>query len=77
MTTRYEFRTRKGMFAVQQRDDGHWITMFENEALEPHETAEKAAHALSSGEGVWPSCGDTSEFGIPEELSGWRRVLSL
>lgn len=76
MTTRYEFETPKGLFALQRRADGMWVTMFESEALEPHITPEKAAHALASGEGVWPSCGDPSVLGIPDELSGWRRVRS-
>lgn len=74
MTTRYEFATPKGLFALQRRKDGMWVTMFENEALEPHKTPERAAHALSSGEGVTPSCGNTSSLGIPAELSAWRRV---
>jgi len=72
----YEFRTRAGAFRIVPHGGG-WVAMFEAELLSPaYQTAQHALDDLAGGHTDWPSCGDPSLLGIPEDLSDWRSLRS-
>jgi hypothetical protein len=65
----WEYSTRAGNFRIVPRADGRFVTMYEDEALDPYPSPETAAEALANGDGAMPSSGvDTSTLGIPEEI---------
>lgn len=67
----YAYRTRVGTFRIAQQPDGRWQALFEDEALGSYATPQQAIEDLAGGYTFWPSCGDPSQFGLPEELAGW------
>jgi len=50
------------------------VLVFDNETLEHHASPEAAAEALANGTCFWPSAGDPSQLGIPEDVSDWTLV---
>lgn len=70
----YRFKTKVGDFHILQRQDGNWHPMFQDEDLGPYQTAQHALDDLAGGHTYWPSCGDPSQYGLPDELSEWELV---
>ena len=69
----YEFKTRVGMFRIVTRG-GRWLAMFEDESLGPYNTPQQALDDLAGGHSDWPSCGDPSTLGLPDELCDWNFI---
>lgn len=69
--TRYEFATHAGVFRIAVTANGRWQAMFEDEGLGSYTTPQQALDDLVGGHTFWPSCGDPSRFGLPEELADW------
>lgn len=67
------FPTRAGMAEIIPQSGG-FVLVFDGDALEHHGSAEAAAEALANGTCTWPSAGDPSKFGIPEEIGDWTFV---
>ncbi|MFM1991319.1 MAG: hypothetical protein RJA99_4276 [Pseudomonadota bacterium] len=67
------YRTRVGMFRIAQSSDGRWHPWFEDEDLGSYPTAQHACDDLVGGHTHWPSCGDPSRLGLPDEISAWNR----
>lgn len=70
----YYHKTTAGEFRIAQERGGRWQTMFEDEGLGSYDTAQQALDDLAGGHTHWPSCGDPSRFGLPNELSDWTLV---
>jgi hypothetical protein len=72
--TRYAYATRKGTFYIQRRpSDQKWSIWFEDDCLDaPYATAQQAVEDLANGHSTWPSFGDPSLLGIPEDISYWK-----
>lgn len=73
MSVVFSYATKRGTFRITQRADGRWTLWFKDEALENHPSAQSAAEAVADGGCFWPSIGDPSELGIPEDVSEWER----
>lgn len=72
--TRYAFNTQKGLFVIFQNQHG-WNIWFDGDVIDgPFQTAQAAAEDLSNGHCGWPSFGDPSTLGIPEDISEWMRA---
>ena len=69
----YRVKTRAGLFRIVPHQ-GRWVAMFEDEALGSYISPQQAAEDVAGGHVFWPSCGDTSVFGIPEDVSEWDLV---
>lgn len=67
----YTYRTRAGTFRIVQQPDGHWQAMYEDEGLGSYSSPQHALDDLAGGYTFWPSCGDPSQLGLPDELSDW------
>ncbi len=67
------YRTRAGIAEIIP-ERGGFVLVFDEERLEHHVTREAAAEALANGTCSWPSAGDPSKLGIPEDISEWQRV---
>jgi hypothetical protein len=67
---RWIFKTRAGLAQVIRVPRGYDL-VFDDEILESHASAASAAEALANGTCFWPSAGDPSELGIPEDISEW------
>lgn len=76
MSGYWQHRTGLGIFFIMPRNDGRFTLMFENEALESHHSPESAAQEVAGGHCYWPSIGNPSRLGIPEELSEWTWVAN-
>ena len=70
---RWIYKTRAGLAEIRP-EWGGVVLVFDDEALEHHASAEAAAEALANGTCFWPSAGDPSKLGIPEELGEWTFV---
>lgn len=70
MKTRYSYRTRVGVFAIVF-ERGRWHVLFEDEPLGSYATATQALDDLVGGSTYWPSCGNPSQFSLPDDLSDW------
>lgn len=66
-----QFRTRRGVFTIKP-DAGMFALWFEDE--KHHHSPSNAAAAVADGGCIWPSFGDTSRLGIPEEIADWSFV---
>lgn len=75
MSGYYRFTTRVGQFRIVP-SAGRWEAMFQDEKLGNYATAQLALGDLAGGHCDWPSCGDPSQFGLPDDLSDWRFVRS-
>jgi hypothetical protein len=70
----WRFETRFGRFAIAHVQ-GRWHAVWENESLGSYHSPEAALDDLVGGHTFTPSSGiDTSECGLPEELSEWEFV---
>ena len=68
----YYYKTRAGLFKIVQERNGRWQAMYEDEGLGgDYPTAQHALDDLLAGHTFWPSCGDPSTFGLPDDLSDW------
>lgn len=71
MSEYFWFKTRKGTFRIV-RDGDRWRPVFEDEVLMgSYPSPQHALDDLARGSTDWPSCGDPSELGLPEEISDW------
>lgn len=68
----FYFKTRVGTFRIIHRA-GRWHAMFEDEDLGAYMTCQQAAHDLAGGHAFSPSCGDPSQYGVPDDLGEWSR----
>lgn len=67
----FSYRARPGTFRIVQEPNGRWQAMFEDEGLGSYPHPQAALDDLAGGYSHWPSCGDPSAFGLPDELSDW------
>jgi hypothetical protein len=67
-------RTRAGLAEIIPDRGVGFVLVFDNETLEHHASPEAAAEALANGTCFWPSAGDPSQLGIPEDVSDWTLV---
>ena len=65
------FQTRAGLAEITSERNGGFTLTFDEAALEHHASPENAADALANGTCFWPSAGDPSTFGIPEDIREW------
>lgn len=74
--THFWFPTRQGLASIRYRQTVHgayaWALSFDEELLGFYARADTAAAEIATGGCSWPSFGDTSELGIPEELREWK-----
>lgn len=68
----FSHRTRKGTFYISPGFGG-WSIMFDGDNLGTYATPQQAAEDLANGYCSWPSFGNPSGLGIPEDLSFWQR----
>ena len=68
------YRTRAGIAEIVPERDGSFVIVFDEEALEHHASHEAAAEALANGTCSWPSAGEPSRLGIPEDIDDWTFV---
>jgi hypothetical protein len=71
---RWVYRTRAGLAQIVPDRGGGFMLIFDDEALEHHASPGAAAEALANGTSFWPSAGDPSRLGIPEDISDWTFV---
>ena len=70
----FSFQSRAGEFRIVPREKG-WYGHFEDECFDgPFPTPQGAAEDIANGHSGWPSCGDPSRLGVPEDLSDWRCI---
>lgn len=72
--TRWVYNTAEGLAEIVASPRCGYTLIFDGDALEWHASPHSAAEALANGTCSWPSFGDPSELGVPEEISGWRRA---
>lgn len=73
MAFAFACRTRFGTFSIVPHG-GRWLAMYGNENLGSYHRPEAALDDLVGGHTFTPSNGvDTSEVGLPEDLSEWER----
>jgi hypothetical protein len=70
---KWVFRTHTGQAQIVPTPKGFAI-VFAGETLEYHASPAAAAEALANGTCFWPSAGDPSKTGIPEDIGEWQRV---
>lgn len=68
---RYSYKTRHGTAVIQKQPDGRWMLLFEGEGLGIYQNPSVAAEEFANGYCTWPSAGDPTPWGVPEELDGW------
>lgn len=76
MSGYYRYATRAGEFRIVQEPSGRWQAMFEGEGLGSYQHPWQAAEDLAGGHTYTPSCGDSANFGLPEDLADWELVRS-
>ncbi len=74
MSGQWEFLTPLGAFRIMPRDDGRFDLVFEAEGLGGYYSPEQALEDLVGGSCFWPSIGDPTKLGIPDDLSDWTFV---
>jgi hypothetical protein len=67
----YSHNTRHGTFWVAIQDDRRWHVVFDGDSLGGYDDPHSAAYELANGLTYWPSFGDPTALGIPEELDDW------
>lgn len=71
MSEYFWFKTRAGTFRIVREGD-RWRPTFEDERLMGlYSSPQKALDDLANGATDWPSCGDPSELGLPEDIGEW------
>ena len=74
MTEHFRFATRVGVFRIV-RDGDRWRPWFEDELLMGrYRTPQQALDDLAGGYTDWPSCGDPSRLGLPDDIGEWEHV---
>ena len=74
MTGYFQFKTHAGIFRIVPHG-GLWAAAFEDETLGVNYlSAQHALDDLAGGHCDWPSCGDPSSFGLPDDIGGWTFV---
>lgn len=69
----YRCTTTAGEFRIVFVN-GRWHCEFNGERFDGNYTnARSAAEDLANGHTAWPSCGDPSALGVPEDLSDWKQ----
>lgn len=71
---RWIFKTRKGLAEIVPQRGGSFTLLFDGQALEEHSSQMAAADALANGTCYWPSFGNPTGLGIPEDISEWTFV---
>jgi hypothetical protein len=74
LMAKWIFKTRAGLAEIIPQGGGSFVLVFDGEALENHTSPAAAAEALANGTCFWPSAGDPTHFGIPEEVGEWTFV---
>ena len=69
----YSYRTKHGTFRIAPSGLGGWAIYFDGDNLGNYASASLAADDLAGGYCDWPSFGDPSSLGIPEDLGEWDR----
>jgi hypothetical protein len=69
----WEYRTRRGAFRIVPAQNG-WGVTFEDEGLGVYHSPASALSDLVGGHTFWPSAGDPSGMGLPDELAEWTFV---
>lgn len=70
----YVYKTRAGEFYIAEHN-GCFHLIFEEQSLGSYATPQQAAEDLAGGHTFSPSSGvDTSELGIPEDITEWDRL---
>jgi hypothetical protein len=70
---KWVYRTRAGQAQIVPAPKG-FALMFDGEALGIYASPAAAAEDLANGTSFWPSAGDPSEMGIPEDITEWQRI---
>jgi len=72
----YRYSTRVGEFRIAPSAAG-WHAWHGDDCFDgPYPTAQALAEDLANGHTAWPSCGDPSRLGIPEDLGSWELIRS-
>lgn len=72
--TRFYWRTSKGLFFIVPANNG-WRIYHDDEYLDgPFPSAQAAAEDLAHGHSAWPSFGNPSQLGIPDQIEEWHRA---
>ena len=67
----YSHNTRHGTFWIAIQQDMRWHIVFDGDSLGSYANPQPAAEELANGYTFWPSFGDPSGLGIPEDLGDW------
>lgn len=71
----YLHTTRAGTFGIRLHAQG-WMLELDDDVLDgPYRTPQHAVDEVAAGHCRWPSSGDTSGLGIPDDLDDWRKAL--
>ncbi|NOJ46047.1 hypothetical protein [Bradyrhizobium archetypum] len=70
---KWVYRTRAGQAQIVPTPKGYAL-VFDGEPLGHYASPASAAEELANGTCHWPSAGNPSDMGIPEELDEWIRV---
>ena len=71
MSGYYRYSTRSGEFRIVFQNGG-WQAWFNDEYFDgPFPSAQAAAEDVANGHSAWPSCGDPSRLGVPDDISDW------
>lgn len=74
VVTAYAYRTRAGVFRIALGRRG-WMLVLDDDVFDgPFRTAQHALDDLAGGHCYWPSCGDTSLLGLPDQIDDWQVV---
>ena len=68
--TAYTHASRAGLVAIRLKGN-RWHIDINGEDLGSYHTARNALDDLIGGHCFWPSSGDPSALGLPDELSEW------
>lgn len=71
MNLSYVCASRRGTFQIIQHQ-ARWHLCLDGDCFDgPFQTADIALQELIGGHCAWPSCGDPSQMGLPDDLSDW------
>ena len=68
--TCYTHASRVGPVMIRQHGE-RWRIEIDGENLGSYHTARHALEDLIGGHCFWPASGDTSELGLPDDLTDW------
>lgn len=70
----YSYKTHGGVFYIRQQISGAWEIVLGDDCLgRGYASAQNAIDDLCGGHTFSCDAGDTSELGIPDEISEWRK----